>query len=85
MKSSEKYSGSPQKPKTESGVRINKNLAKTLYTILGLVATALLIITIYASAVGENADYPMVSAFIFILFGGAIAVSLMAFNPQKSI
>ena len=85
MKSSEKYSGSPQKPKTESGVRINKNLAKALYIVLGVVAVALLIMTMYASSKGENADYPMVSAIVFILLGGAIAVSIVAFNPQKSI
>lgn len=69
----------------KSGVRINKNLAKALYIILGVVTIALLIMTIFASASGKNADYPAMTAVIFILLGGAIAVSLVVFNPQKSI
>lgn len=84
MKSSEKYSDSPVKLMLNSGVRINKNLAKALYVILGLVAIALLIMTIYASSLGSGADYPVFNAVVFILLGGAIAVSIVAFNPKKS-
>ncbi|MBO5936810.1 MAG: cytochrome c biogenesis protein ResB [Clostridia bacterium] len=41
--------------------------------------------TVYASAQGQNADYPIVSAVVFVFLGGALAVSVVAFNPQKSI
>ena len=85
MKFPEKQPISENIAMVKSGVRINKNLAKALYIVLGVVAVALLIMTMYASSKGENADYPMVSAIVFILLGGAIAVSIVAFNPQKSI
>lgn len=85
MMSHDKKSFSPSVKAEKSGVRINRNLAKVLYLILGLVTMALLIMTIYASAMGKNADYPMVSAVIFVLLGGSVAVSVVAFNPQKSL
>lgn len=65
--------------------RLNKRLANALYIILGAVTIALLIMTVYASAQGQNADYPIVSAVVFVFLGGALAVSVVAFNPQKSI
>ena len=85
MKASEKQSALPPVIKAQSGVRINKNLAKALYITLSAVTVTLLIMTVFASALGSNADYPMVNAVIFVLLGGAISVSLVVFNPQKSI
>ncbi len=85
MKSHEKQSFSPSVKAEKTGVRINKNLAKVLYLILGLVTIALLIMAICASALGQNADYPIVSVVLFVLLGGSIAVSVVVFNPQKSI
>lgn len=85
MKSPEKQSALPPATVAKAGVRINKKLAKALYIILGVVTVALLVMTVFASAIGSDADYPMVSAVIFALLAGAVAVSLVAFNPQKSI
>lgn len=85
MKSSENKSDKKRSVVDKTGVRINKNLAKALYIVLGVVTIALLIMTIFASVLGQNADYPTAAAVIFILLGGAIAVSLVVFNPQKSI
>lgn len=85
MKSPEKKPDKTRLIVDKSGVRINKDLAKALYIILGVVTIALLIMTIYASASGQNADYPAVTAVIFVFLGGAIAVSLVVFNPKKSI
>ena len=85
MKSSEKKPDKTRSVVEKSGMRINKNLAKALYIILGVVTIALLIMTIFASASGQDADYPAVTAVIFIFLGGAIAVSLVVFNPQKSL
>ncbi len=84
MKSHGKQFALPSVKAIKPGVRINNNLAGILYIVLGLATAALLVLTIYSSALGQNADYPMVSALIFILLGGAIAVSIVAFNPQKS-
>lgn len=85
MKFPEKQSAFPPVTVAKAGVRINKKLAKALYIILGVVTVALLMMTVCASANGCDADYPIVSAVIFALLAGAVAVSLVAFNPQKSI
>lgn len=85
MKSSENKPDKIRSVVEKSGMRINKKLAKALYIILGVVTIALLIMTIFASASGQDADYPAVTAVIFIFLGGAIAVSLVVFNPQKSL
>ena len=84
MKSPEKQSALQNAAAVKSGVRINKKLACVLYIILGMVTVALLIMTVFASASGEEARYPAVSTIAFVLLGTAIAVSVVAFNPQKS-
>ena len=67
-----------------SNPRINIKAASALYIILFVISAALLIMTIYASAYGKAADYPGLNAVIFTLLGGAITVSLVAFNPKKT-
>ncbi len=65
-------------------VRISKKLAAKLYIILAVVSLAVLIMAVCASASGKSAVYPKVSCAVFLLLGGGIAVSLVAFNPRKS-
>lgn len=85
MKSPEKQLVSVSATAVKSDVRINKKLAIVLYMLLAIVSISLLIMTVCASALGENADYPMVNALIFSLLSGSVAVSIVTFNPQKSI
>ena len=85
MKFPDKKSASPPATTEKPGVRIHKKLAKALYIILGVVTAVLLIMAICASASGKAADYPKVNAVIFTLLGGAIAGSLVAFNPRKGV
>ena len=84
MKFTVKESDSSLAPMVKSSVRINKKTATVLYIVLGIFTMALLVMAILASVQGKNADYPIVSAVAFTLLGGAIAVSLVAFNPRKS-
>ncbi len=64
---------------------INKRLATVLYILLGVVTLALLVMTILASAGYSSVWHPMPIAIVLGLLGVAIAVSIVAFNPRKTV
>lgn len=69
-------------PKTKPA--INRQLALVLYILLGIVTAVLLVMTILASAGVQGVWNGMPIVAVLSIFGVALAVSVVAFNPKKN-
>ena len=63
---------------------INRKLALVLYMMLAVVSAALLVMTILASAGVRGVWNGMPIVAVLSIFGVALAVSVVAFNPKKT-
>lgn len=64
---------------------INRHLALVLYILLAIVAAALFVMTILASAGVQGVWNGMPTVAVLSLLGVALSVSVVAFNPRKSV
>ena len=78
------YVNAEKEAPKKHGAAINKHLALVLYILLAIVSAALLLMTILASAGISDVWNGMPIIVVLSLFGVALAVSVVAFNPKKT-